>query len=312
MVKSITWILVVISLVWTLMSEKVMARSKKLRVCVGEFPTYAIALDYLLQNKQHYDVSISTVHACSVRYKKNYFDLVLADSYIFVTNYLDDADNSIVSLVNYSDGIDQIIGQKGKTAAALQGSRWALQRGTMSTVLLSFYLKSRQLSLRDVVLEDVKVENTPQAIGRGRFQGVVNWQPYAREALERGGELLATSADFQDKLFDFVVTRRSAIHGHRALIQAYLQERLRRAQNMEQVYAAYARKKQVSAPQAAADFAGIFIYRTAAEVRRDQLRVLQSLRIAAEVADISQYSGRHIQELLKLREAEIFDLSLIE
>jgi ABC-type nitrate/sulfonate/bicarbonate transport system substrate-binding protein len=288
------------------------AQSRKLRVCVGDFPSYSIALDFLLERKDDYEVSQTTVHACAVRFKKNYFDLIMADTYIFVTNDLDAVNSRIVSLVNYSDGVDQIVGQKGSSPAELRGSRWALQRGTMSTVLLSFYLKRHGLTLRDVITEDVKVENTPQAIGRTRFLGAVTWQPYARQALARGGQVLATSADFHEKLYDIVVTRKSAIDQHRDQIQAYLKERLIRARNKDQLYEAYAKLRGIPLPLVAQDFQGLGIFKTAAEVRQEQPKVWQSLRTSAEVADIMQYSGTAVQALLKQKEAEIFDFSLLE
>jgi ABC-type nitrate/sulfonate/bicarbonate transport system substrate-binding protein len=288
------------------------AKVQKLRVCVGDFPSYLVALDYLLANKGKYEVSLSTVHACSVRFKKNYFDLILADPFIYATNYLDAGDARIVSLASYSDGADQIVVQKGRGSEDLRGSRWALQRGTLSTMLLSFYLRRFGLTLRDVTLEDVKVENTPQAIGKTRFYGAVNWQPYTREAVARGGQVVATSADFQDKLFDFVVTRKSALEQHRSLIKAYLQERLVQARQREKLNASYAQLKKIHVEQAAEDFVGLHLYESAAEVRREQSRLLQNLRLAAEVADMSHYSGQKLQELLKLREAELIDFSLLE
>lgn len=304
--------LLVIMLGLFMQLETASAASNKLRVCVGDFPSYSIALDYLMKNKDKYEVSQSTVHACAVRFKKNYFDLIVADSFIYVTNYLDSPELRIVSLVNYSDGVDQIVGQKGRNPSELRGSRWALQRATVSTVLLSFYLKSQGLSLRDVVLEDVKVENTPQAIGKTRFHGVVNWQPYTRQSLARGGQVLATSADFQDKHFDFVVTRKSSMERHHSLIKGYLQERLIRASKRDQLYASYAQQKRISVEEAAADLAGLYIYDSAVSVKQDQAKVLRSLYLAAEVADISQYSGQRLQEQLKLHEKEIFDFSLLD
>jgi ABC-type nitrate/sulfonate/bicarbonate transport system substrate-binding protein len=279
---------------------------------VGDFPSYAIALDYLLEHKDQYEVSQTTVHACSVRFKKNYFDLIMADTYIFVTSDLDGLDSRIVSLVNYSDGVDQVLGQKVASPGELRGSRWALQRGTMSTVLLSFYLKSQGLTLRDVITEDVKVENTPQAIGRTRFFGAVNWQPYSRQALARGGQVLATSADFQEKLYDVVVTRKSALDHHRPQIQAYLKERLFRARNKDRIYEAYAKLRGMPMPLVAQDFQGLAMFKTGAEVRQEQPKVLQSLRTSAEVADIMQYSGTTVQSQLKQKETEIFDFSLLE
>ncbi len=288
------------------------ARPRKLRVCVGDFPSYTIGLDYLLEHKDKYEVSQSTVYACSVRFKKKYFDLILADSFIFVTNYLDGDDTRIISLVNYSDGVDQIVGQKDHAKMNLRGSRWALQRGTVSTVLLNLYLKSRGLTLRDVVLEDVKVENTPQAIGRSRFYGAVNWQPYTRQSVARGAQVLATSADYQDKLYDFMVTRTSALVEHRALIQAYVEERLLRAKNKDRLYASYAASNKIPVDLATEELLGLFVYSSAAEIKQDQAKVLNSLHQAAEVADISQYSGQSVQTLLKKREGSIFDFSLLE
>jgi hypothetical protein len=288
------------------------ARAQKLRVCVGDFPSYMVALDYLMDHKDKYEVSLSTVHACSVRFKKSYFDLILADPFIYVTNFMDAGDVRIVSLASYSDGADQIVVQKGRGPAELRGTRWALQRGTLSSMLLSFYLRKFGLTLRDVVLEDVKVENTPQAIGKTRFHGAVNWQPYTREAVSRGGQVVATSADFQDKLFDFVVTRKSALEKHRSLIKAYLQERLIEARKREKLYANYAQFKKVPLEQAAEDFAGLHLYESAAEVRREHARLLQNLRLAAGVADMSQYSGQRSQDQLKQREAEVLDFSLLE
>ncbi|HET9241032.1 MAG TPA: ABC transporter substrate-binding protein [Oligoflexus sp.] len=288
------------------------AQTRKLRVCVGDFPSYAIALDYLLDHKDDYEVSQTTVHACSVRFKKNYFDLIMADTYIFVTSDLEGVDSRIVSLVNYSDGVDQVLGQKGGNPGTLRGSRWALQRGTTSTVLLNFYLKSQGLSLRDVVMEDVKVENTPQAIGRTRFFGAVNWQPYSRQALARGAQVLATSADFPEKLYDIVVTRKSALDQHRPKIQAYVKERLQRARDKNRLYAAYAKLRGIPLPLVAQDFQGLVIFKTAAEVRKEQAKLLQSLRTSAEVADVMQYSGTSVQEQLKQREAGIFDFSVLE
>jgi len=289
-----------------------LAQEKKLRVCVGDFPSYAIALDYLLDHKDDYEVSQSTVHACSIRFKKNYFDLIMADTYIFVTNDLDGVESRIVSLVNYSNGVDQVIGQKGSSPKDLRGSRWALQRGTTSTVLLSFYLKSQGVALGDVILEDVKVENTPQAIGRTRFHGAVNWQPYSRQAVARGGQVLATSADYQEKLYHIVVTRKSALDRHRPEIQAYLKERLLRARNRDKLYENYAKLRDIPLPLVSQDFPGLEIFQTAGGVKQEQAKVLKSLRTSAEVADVMQYSGNAVQTQLKQREAEIFDFSLLE
>lgn len=293
-------------------SLEIRAQTPKLRVCVGDFPSYAIALDFLLERKDDYEVSQTTVHACSVRFKKNYFDLIMADTYIFVTNDLEGLDSRIVSLVNYSNGVDQVIGQKVRSPAELRGSRWALQRGTMSTVLLSFYLKSQGLTLRDVIMEDVKVENTPQAIGRTRFHGAVNWQPYSREAVARGGQVLATSADYQDKLYDIVVTRKSALDRHRAQIQAYLNERLARARNKDRLYESYAKLRGIPLALVSQDFQGLEIFQAAADVKQEQAEVLKSLRTSAEVADMMQYSKSAVQAQLKQREAAIFDFSLLE
>jgi hypothetical protein len=305
-------LILVVILSLLLPMKSILAQPRKLRVCVGDFPSYGIALDYLLQNKERYEVSVSTVHACAVRFKKKYFDLIMADSFIYVMNYLDTPDMRIVSLTNYSDGVDQVIGQKGRSVAELRGSRWALQRGSLSTVLLNFYLKSQGLGLRDVIMEDVKVENTPQAIGKTRFHGVVNWHPYTRLALDRGGQVLATSADYQDKLFDFVVVRRSSLGAYRPLIKAYLQERLARARNREQLYEHYAKAKKISVAHAIADFQGVYIYDSAARMKQELPRALQSLRVSAEVADISLYSGQAVQEQLRQREKEIFDFSLLD
>lgn len=294
------------------MPLQILAQTRKLRVCVGDFPSYAIALDYLLDHKDDYEVSQTTVHACSVRFKKNYFDLIMANTYIFVTNDLEGVDSRIVSLVNYSDGVDQVLGQKGGSPGNLRGSRWALQRGTTSTVLLSFYLKSQGLTLRDVIMEDVKVENTPQAIGPTRFFGTVNWQPYSRQALARGAQVLATSADYQEKLYDIVVTRRSALEQYRPQIQAYVKERLLRARDKDRLHEAYAKLRGLPLPLVAQDFQGLAIFKTAAEVKQEQAKVLRSLRTSAEVADIIQYSGTSVQAQLRQRETEIFDFSVLE
>jgi NitT/TauT family transport system substrate-binding protein len=97
--------------------------------------------------------------------------------------------------VDASDGADVIIvGPDVQSAADLQGQRIGAGFGTYGELYVRTFLQQNGLSLTDVSLVNSPAENAPVSY-QSEVDAIHTYEPYASEALAKGGHILSTSSD---------------------------------------------------------------------------------------------------------------------
>ena len=77
----------------------------------------------------------------------------------------------------------------------------------------------------DVKISSVKGEDVSKAFVKNKsLSGIVGWNPNLDGALSAGGELVATSADFPENVFDVIVVNRESLKKNRAAYVEFLKK----------------------------------------------------------------------------------------
>ena len=117
-----------------------------------------------------------------------------------------------------------VITRSGITKAAdLKGKRVGLDTQSLSLYMLHLALQKDGLRLSDVELARVKAEHVDKAFERSQsLAAIVGWNPYASQAIEKGGRKLVDSSAFPGKIVDVMVVRRSSLKKNRAIYQNFI------------------------------------------------------------------------------------------
>jgi NitT/TauT family transport system substrate-binding protein len=172
-----------------------------LRIAVNLWPGLypaAIAQEEGLFAKHHVQVEIHYYES----YPDTYGDLLLGKvdglSAIIGDTLLINSQTSLKFIfpVDASDGADEFIaGQDIQTAADLKGKRIGAGFGTYGELYVRTLLQKNGISLSDVTLVNSPAENAATAY-QSQVDAVHTYEPYASEALKKGGHVLSTSSDF--------------------------------------------------------------------------------------------------------------------
>jgi NitT/TauT family transport system substrate-binding protein len=126
---------------------------------------------------------------------------------------------SVIAVMDTSSGADALLARRDVASLEdLAGRRVALQRDSVNLLVLTAALDEVGLTPADVTLVDA----TPDALltlwQSGNVDAAVAYEPYARRLREAGAQLLFSSRDTPELIFDVIAVRRDAIPGrHRTL-----------------------------------------------------------------------------------------------
>jgi len=119
-------------------------------------------------------------------------------------------DLRVVLVMDTSNGGDALIGRPGvRNLIDLKGKRLGLERTALGAYMASRALQSAGLSLRDVVVVDLPVDQHAAAFLGGSVDGVVTYEPVKSALLLAGGVELFNSAQIPGEIVDVLVVDRA-------------------------------------------------------------------------------------------------------
>jgi NitT/TauT family transport system substrate-binding protein len=120
-----------------------------------------------------------------------------------------------IAAIDYSDGAEELVARKDiRHLQDLKGKRLALHRGTYLEYLLAIVAERNSLDLAQVTLLDRSGDDSLEDFKAGSVDAVLVWEPYGTEALDAGGVVLFSSADFPGLTYSLLTLRRDFIDAH--------------------------------------------------------------------------------------------------
>jgi NitT/TauT family transport system substrate-binding protein len=128
------------------------------------------------------------------------------------------AKSKIVTLVDYSEGSDMIIGAPGiDSIKDLKGKKVGVELTLVEHMLLFQALKDNGMSQSDVVLVGTSTDKTPQTLASGQVSAIGAWYPISGQALQQvvGSKKLYTSADAKGLIYDVIAVSPTSYGAHK-------------------------------------------------------------------------------------------------
>lgn len=248
------------------------------RMCGSDWPVWetARAMDSL-GRLEGFDFSYEKYGTCIDGFAAGKFDITFMTLYDFIATQRDQANGVIVGVTDYSSGGDGVVLRDGLGGSDLKGKKIALQGNSISLYMAHLYLTRAGLSLGDIDLSIVKGENVGKAFEKNvSLAGIVGWNPNLDRALDAGGKLVATSADFPENIFDVIVVNRDSLAANPAGYGKFL-DLWFKSVNDSAVLAEMAKLQDVSVDEYKLWLSDAHIYRD----RADSLSSFQRMQVVA-------------------------------
>jgi len=204
------------------------ASAQKINMCENDWPVFQIPKGMqMLGMLNDFNIVHEKYEACLFGAKTGRYDIVFFSLFEFMGMVHDSANTVVIGVLDHTEGADMIVLRPEITSASqLKGKSVALQTDTLSLQLLYYYLTKNNMTLEDVKLVHIPVENLSKAfLATNSLAGIVGWNPLTDEAVAGGGVIAASSRDFPDKMMsDLIVVNRDSLKKNRAVYKDFLKK----------------------------------------------------------------------------------------
>ena len=199
-------------------------------------------------------------------------------------------DLNVVLVMDYSLGADAVIARPAITTLQhIRGKRIAVENATVGGVMLDALLTEAALSVTDIQLVSMTVNEHLAAYRRGEVDVVVTFEPVSTVLVDEGGLRLYDSRAIPGRVLDVLVVRKELMNRYRPQLQALLKAHFRALDYLQQspddAYARIAPYLGVSAEQVATMMAGIRVPSLGDNHRLLNGSRPELVRVAGELAD---------------------------
>lgn len=123
---------------------------------------------------------------------------------------------TVVAVVDVSDGADVVLAQPGlqptpQAPDPLRGRRVGVEPGATGMVMLDAWLRHLGLTLADIHLVPLGVDEHAAAFRQGRIDAVVTYEPVRSQLLATGARELFSSHQVPDRIVDVLAMRPQAL-----------------------------------------------------------------------------------------------------
>lgn len=128
------------------------------------------------------------------------------------------AKSKIVTLLDFSEGSDMIIGVPGvESIKDLKGKKIGIEVTLVEHLLLLEALKRNGMTQADVELINTATNETPQTLGSGKVSAIGAWYPVSSQALKQvpNSKPLFTSADAKGLIYDVLAVNPTSYAQHK-------------------------------------------------------------------------------------------------
>jgi hypothetical protein len=198
----------------------------KLRMAGSDWPVWETARGMAANNQiDNFVYSYEKYATCINGFAQGKYDITFMTLYDFIATQRDNPNGVIIAATDYSSGGDGVVVRKNISSAAdLKGKKLGLQADAISLYVAHLYLTKNGLSLNDVKISNVKGEFVSKAfVANKSLAGIVGWNPNLDDAIA-AGNLVATSADFPENVFDVIVVNRESLAKNRAAYLDFLKK----------------------------------------------------------------------------------------
>jgi len=128
-----------------------------------------------------------------------------------------------VLAVDFSNGGEGIVAAPDiKTVADLKGRTLGAEEGSSTYFFTLNLLADHGMSMKDVKLQSMRAGDAGAAFAAGRLDAAATWDPWLSRAKERGGHVLASSADLPGLIVDTVAFRTDVIEQRPQDVQNFI------------------------------------------------------------------------------------------
>lgn len=133
-----------------------------------------------------------------------------------------------VLAVDFSKGGEGVVATNDvKSVSDLKGRTLGAEEGSSTYFFLLNLLADNQMTTKDVKLQSMRAGDAGAAFAAGRLDAAATWDPWLSKAKERGGHILASSADKPGLIVDTVAFRTDVIEKRpddiKSFIKAYFE-----------------------------------------------------------------------------------------
>ncbi len=207
------------------------AHAEKIRLCTFNWPVneFLRGMEKLGQLNE-FTLIHDKFEACVYKLKKGQADIMAGITlfeFIASRQEAEAANIVFIAVTDYSAGGDVVILRPEiKSASELKGKTVGVQADSVSIQFLNLYLEKNGMSLNDIRIVHIPVENVAKAYASGTsLAGIAGGgAPFSDEALSAGGIIVATSKDFPEKIIDGFAVRRDSLEKNRDVYKAFLKK----------------------------------------------------------------------------------------
>jgi len=128
-----------------------------------------------------------------------------------------------VLAVDFSKGGEGIVAAADiKNVADLKGRTLGAEEGSSTYFFMLNLLAEHGMSTKDVKLQSMRAGDAGAAFAAGRLDAAATWDPWLSKAKERGGHILASTAELPGLIVDTVAFRSSVIEKRPQDIQNFI------------------------------------------------------------------------------------------
>jgi len=128
-----------------------------------------------------------------------------------------------VLAVDFSSGGEGIVAAGDiKSVADLKGRTLGAETGSSTYFFMLNLLADHGMSVKDVSLQSMRAGDAGAAFAAGRLDAAATWDPWLSKAKERGGHVLASTADLPGLIVDTVAFRSDVIEKRAQDVQNFI------------------------------------------------------------------------------------------
>jgi NitT/TauT family transport system substrate-binding protein len=135
----------------------------------------------------------------------------------------DGFDISVVLVMDFSNGADVLLARPGiDTLADLRGKRVGVESSAVGAVLLHAALEATGLSIADIELVYLTIDEHRQAYESGAVDALVSFEPVRTQLMAAGARVLFDSSRIPERIVDVLVVTPAAAERHGEQLKALI------------------------------------------------------------------------------------------
>lgn len=176
-----------------------------------------------------------------------------------------DIDQKIVLVIDYSSGVDAVVGVNTiKNASDLKGKKIAYEVGTLEEFFLASLLKRESLSLADIITVDANPEEAVLKLKNGEAEAAVTYEPFVSLANSIPNvRTISSSAEFPGVISDVLTFKTDFVNQHpltvSKILEAYFKAQNYVASYPDEAVQILAKGMNITVAEAAAQMRGVKI-----------------------------------------------------